>query len=159
DEEAVVRLAVQADVAQAYYTLRGLDAQAAILDATVGSYREQVRILLVQVQTGIASPMPLDQARTLLDSTIAQQTEVGRARSDEAHAPAILCGQAAPTFSVLAHPLVGVTPPLLPAVLPATLLRQRPDVAQAERRLIAANAQVGVATSNLYPTLGLTGGV
>src|SRR5262249_55403364 len=146
DEEAVVRLAVQADVAQAYYTLRGLDAQAAILEATVASYREQVRILSVQVRTGIASPIPLDQARTLLDSTIAQMAEVGRARSDEVHALAILCGHAAPTFSVPERPLVEVAPPPLPAVLPASLLRQRADVAEAEQQLVAANARIGVAT-------------
>jgi NodT family efflux transporter outer membrane factor (OMF) lipoprotein len=148
---------VQADVAQFYYTLRGFDAQLAILNETVASYREQVRILTVQFNTGLASSIPLSQAQALLQSTLAQQTEVARAREDEQHALAILCGQAAPTFSVAVNPLRDVGPPAVPPALPATVLSQRPDVAEAEQNLVAANAQVGVATASLYPTFGLTG--
>ena len=157
DDEAVVELAVQTDVAQAYYTLRGLDAQAEILAETVASYREQVRILTVQVNTGLTSPIPLNQAQALLQSTLAQQTDVARARANEEHALAILCGQAAPTFALAAKPLRDVSTPPIPAEVPAAVLRQRPDVAEAEHRLAAANAQVGVATASLYPTIGVSG--
>jgi multidrug efflux system outer membrane protein len=157
EDEAVIRLAVQTDVAQDYYTLRGLDAQAAILTATVASYREQVRILSVQVNTGLASPVPLNQAQALLQTTLAQLADVGRARDDEEHALAILCGQAAPLFSVEANPLRDLIPPSIPAGLPATVLSRRPDVAAAERKLVAANAQVGGAIASLYPTFALSG--
>ncbi|MCU1384740.1 MAG: hypothetical protein JWL71_3437 [Acidobacteria bacterium] len=157
DDEAVIRLGVQTDVALYYYTLRWMDAQSEILAQTVTSYQEQVRVLTVQVNTGIASPIVLNQAQAQLQSTVAQQHDIARARDDEEHALAILCGQAAPSFTVAANPLREGAPPAVPPGLPADVLRQRPDVAEAEQNLVAANAQVGVATANLYPTFGLTG--
>jgi len=82
---------------------------------------------------------------------------VARARSDQEHALAILCGQPAPSFTLPPQPLHENTPPAVPPGLPAALLLRRPDVAEAEQNIVAANAQVGVATANLYPTVGLTG--
>jgi multidrug efflux system outer membrane protein len=157
DDEAVVRLAVQTDVARFYYTLRSLDAQSDILTQNVASYREQVRVLSVQVNTGIASPIVLNQAQAQLQATLAQQSDVARARADEEHALAILCGQPAPSFAVAAKPQVDYAPPVVPSGLPGSLLLKRPDVAEAEQNIVAANAQVGVATASLYPTFGLTG--
>ena len=155
DDEAMVRLTVQTDVAQYYYSLRLLDAQSEILTQTVNSYREQVRILSVQVRTGLTSPIVLSQADALLQSTLAQQRDVARARADQEHALAIVCGQAAPSFSVAAKPLREVLPPDVPAGLPAMLLARRPDVAAAEQAVVAANAQVGVAKAEFYPTFSL----
>jgi multidrug efflux system outer membrane protein len=157
DDEAVIRLGVQTSVAQFYYTLRLLDAQSEILTETVASYVEQVRLLSVQVKTGLVSPLTLNQARALLESTLAQQSDVARARADEEHALAILCGQPAPSFSVAPNPLRESVLPTVPPGLPASLLVKRPDVAEAEQNIVAANAQVGVATANLYPTFTLTG--
>jgi len=156
DDEAVIRLAVQSDVAQYYYTLRLFDAQSETLAQTVASYQEQVRLLTVQVNTGLASPIVLNQAQAQLQTTLAQQRDVARARGDEEHALAILCGQPASSFTVPPHPLHESVPPTVPPGLPAALLLKRPDVAEAEQNLIAANAQIGVATANLYPTVGLT---
>jgi multidrug efflux system outer membrane protein len=155
DDAAMVRLTVQTDVAQYYYTLRFLDSQSEILTQTVAAYREQVRILSVQVNTGLTSPIVLAQADALLQSTIAQQRDVERARADEEHALAILCGQPAPSFSVAANPLREVSPPEVPAGLPAMLLARRPDVAAAEQAVVASNAQIGVATAAFYPTFSL----
>lgn len=157
DEEAVVRLAVQTDVAQYYYTLRLLDAQSDTLTRTIVSYQEQVRLLSVQVRTGLVSPIVLHQAEAQLQSTMAQQQDIARARADEAHALAILCGQPAPSFSVPVNPLQQGSPPAVPPGLPAAVLGQRPDVAEAEQNLIAANALVGVATADLRPQFTLTG--
>jgi multidrug efflux system outer membrane protein len=157
DDEAVIRLGVQADVAQYYYTLRLLDSESELFERTVASYREQVRLLTVQVHAGLASPIVLSQAQTQLQATLAQQRDVARARSDQEHALAILCGQPAPSFTLAPHPLQGGAPPAVPPGLPAALLLRRPDVAEAEQNVVAANAQVGVATANLYPTVGLTG--
>jgi outer membrane protein, multidrug efflux system len=156
DDEAMVRLMVQTDVAQFYYTLRLLDAQSEILTQTVASYREQVRILNVQVRTGLTSPIVLSQADALLQSTLAQQRDFERARGDQEHALAILCGQPAPSFSVAANPLREVSPPEVPAGLPAMLLARRPDVAAAEQAVVAANAQIGVAKAAFYPTFSLS---
>ena len=156
DDEALVRLTVQTDVAQYYYALRFLDSQSEILTQTVASYREQVRILSVQVKTGLTSPIVLSQADALLQSTVAQQRDVERARADEEHALAILCGQPAPSFSVAANPLREVSTPDVPAGLPAMLLTRRPDVAAAEQAVVASNAQIGVATAAFYPTFSLS---
>jgi outer membrane protein, multidrug efflux system len=157
DDEAFIRLTVQTDVAQYYYTLRLLDSQSEILAQTATSYQEQVRLLTVQVNAGLASQIVLNQAQAQLQATLAQQGDVARARSDQEHALAVLCGQAAPSFNVPPQPLHDSTLPAIPPGLPAALLSRRPDVAEAEQNVIAANAQVGVATANLYPTVGLTG--
>ncbi len=156
DDEAMVRLTVQTDVAQFYYTLRLLDAQVEILTQTVAAYQEQVRVLSVQVRTGLTSPVALYQAQAQLEATAAQQRDTQRARADQEHALAILCGQPAPSFSVAVNPLREVSPPEVPAGLPAALLSRRPDVASAEQIVVAANAQIGVATANFFPLLALT---
>lgn len=156
-DHAVVRLGVQTDVAQFYYTLRLLDAQLEILDRTIASYREQVRLLDAQVRTGLASAIVLHQAEAQLQSTLAQQQDVARARADEEHALAILCGQPAPVFSVPPNPLRAGSAPSVPPGLPATVLSRRPDVAEAEQNVIAANALVGVAMADLRPRFTLTG--
>lgn len=155
DDAALVRLTVQTDVARYYYSLRFLDSQTAILTETVAAYREQVRILSVQVRTGLANPIALSQAEALLQSTVAQHRDVERARADQEHALAILCGQPAPSFSIAANPLGEVAPPEVPAGLPAMLLVRRPDVAAAEQAVVASNAQIGVAMAEFYPTFSL----
>jgi len=156
DDEAAVRLMVQTDVAQFYYTLRLLDAESEITTQTVASYREQVRILSVQVRTGLTSPIALSQAEALLQSTLAQLQNFGRARADQEHALAVLCGQPAPTFSVPVNPLHEISPPEVPAGLPAMLLTRRPDVAAAEQTVVASNAQIGVAMAAFYPQFTLS---
>jgi multidrug efflux system outer membrane protein len=156
DDLATIRLTIQTDVATYYYALRSLDAQSDILTQTVAAYREQVRVLSVQVKTGLTSPIVLNQAEAQLDSTLAQQRDTSRARADQEHALAILCGQPAPSFSVAANPLREASAPEVPSGLPAMLLTRRPDVAAAEQRVVAANAQIGVATAQLYPQFSLT---
>jgi multidrug efflux system outer membrane protein len=155
-DEAMVRLTVQSDVAQDYFAIRSLDAQIDILAQTVVSYREQVRLLTVQVRTGLVSAIALNQAQALLESTLAQQRDAQRARADLEHALAVLCGQPAPSFALAANPLGEASPPEVPPGLPAALLARRPDVAAAEQLVVAANAQIGVATANFYPTFSLS---
>src|SRR5207249_1805081 len=134
-----------------------LDAQEQILRQTVAAFTEQVRVVAAQLKNGLVGPIDLYQAQSQLEATQAQWRDVQRARADEEHALAILCGRPAPSFSVAANPLLEAAPPVVPAGLPAQLLTRRPDVAEAEQNVVAANAQVGVATADLYPTVGLTG--
>jgi len=153
----VVQLTVETDVAQFYYNLRALDAQVQILKETVISYREQVRLLSAQLKSGLVSPIVVNQAQAQLQATLAQQRDIERARADQEHALAILCGRPAPSFTVDPNPLHEAAPPDVPPGLPAQLLARRPDVAEAEQNLVAANAQIGVATAAFYPTFTLTG--
>lgn len=156
DDAGAVRLTVETDVAQFYYTLRSLDAQGQILAQNVESYREQVRILSVQLKNGLVSPLVLSQAQAQLQATLAQQRDVERARANVEHALAILCGQPAPSFAIAANPLHQASPPAVPLGLPAQLLARRPDVASAEQTVVATNAQIGVATAEFYPRFMLT---
>jgi len=156
DDLGVVRLTVETDVAQFYYGLRSLDAQLQILTDNVAAYREQVRLLSVQLKTGLVSPIVLNQAQAQLHATLAQQRDVERARADLEHALAILCGRPAPSFAVAANPLHEASPPAVPPGLPAQLLARRPDVAEAEQNVVAANAQIGVATAEFFPRFMLT---
>jgi outer membrane protein, multidrug efflux system len=114
-------------------------------------------LLGVQVRTGLASPIALNQAEAQLQSTLAQRQDIARARDDEEHALAILCGRPAPSFSVPPNPLHEGSPPAVPAGLPAAVLVRRPDVAEAELNVVAANALVGMATADLRPRFTLTG--
>src|SRR5205814_9792331 len=90
DDVGVVRLLVETDVTRFYYTLRSLDAQAEILEETVVAYREQVRVVSVQLRTGLVSPIVVSQAQAQLQTTPAQQRDVLRARPELAHALSIL---------------------------------------------------------------------
>jgi len=156
DDVGVVGLTVETDVARYYYGLRSLDAQVQILIETVTSYREQVRLLSAQLRAGLVSPIVLNQAEAQLQATLAQQRDVERARADLEHALAILCGRPAPSFEIAPNPLHEASPPTVPPGLPAQLLARRPDVAEAEQNLVAANAQIGVATAEFYPRFMLT---
>jgi multidrug efflux system outer membrane protein len=156
DDVGVVQLTVETDVARYYYTIRSLDAQIQILRETVTAYEEQVRLLSVQLRTGLVSAIVVHQAQAQLQTTLAQQREVQRARADQEHALAILGGQPAPTFAVAPNPLHEISPPAVPPGLPAQLLARRPDVAEAEQNVRAANAQIGVATAEFYPRFTLT---
>lgn len=157
DDLAVVQLTVATDVATFYFALRALDAQEQILQQTVDAYTEQVRVVTSQLRNGLVSSIDLYQAQAQFEATRAQLRDVQRARADEEHALAVLCGQPAPQFSVAANPLLETAPPVVPAGLPGQLLTRRPDVAEAEQNVVAFNAQVGVATAELYPTFTLTG--
>jgi outer membrane protein, multidrug efflux system len=156
DDLVVVRLTVASDVATYYYTLRALDAQEQILRQTVTAYVEQVRLVTSQLKNGLVSPLDLYQAQSQLEATQAQWRDVQRARADEEHALAILCGRPAPSFSVPANPLLEAAPPAVPAGLPGQLLTRRPDVAEAEQNVVALNADVGVAIADFYPVFTLT---
>jgi multidrug efflux system outer membrane protein len=156
DDLAVVRLTITTDVATFYYTVRALDAQEQILQQTVTGYVEQVRIVTAQLNNGLVSPIDLYQAQALLEATQAQLKDVQRARADEEHALAIVCGRPAPVFTVSANPLLEAAPPAVPVGLPGELLARRPDVAEAEQNVVSVNAQVGVATAEFYPTFTLT---
>jgi multidrug efflux system outer membrane protein len=159
DDLAVVLHAVQADVAQTYISIRALDSQIAILDRTVASYRRQVDLLQTQFKAGLVGRINLAQAEALLYSTISDQSEARRQRTDLEHALATLTGRPPSDLEVPSHPL-DLTPPAIPAGLPADLLRRRPDVVESEQLLAAASAQIGVAVAQFYPdfTLTATGG-
>ena len=154
-----VRLSVRAALAENYFLLRTLDRQKQLFDATVEAYRRSLELTTNQYSSGVASRADVLQAETQLKSVQAQAIDVGVLRAQYEHAIAVLVGKPPAQFSLPAEPLQAA-PPAAPAGIPSELLERRPDIAAAERRMAAANAQIGVAKAAYFPavTLGAAGG-
>lgn len=153
---ANVELSVRSELALDYFQMRGLDTQKELLDNTVKSYDEYLQLTQVRFKGGVSTESDVAQAQTQLETTRAQDIDVGVARAQYEHAIATLIGTPASSFSLAAMPLHAPLPQI-PVGLPSQLLERRPDIAAAERRTNAANAQIGVAISAYYPTISLTG--
>ena len=149
------RLSIHAELAADYFALRGLDAQKQLLDSTVVAYQKALDFNTNRYNGGLAAKVEVAQAATQLETTQAQAIDVGVQRAQFEHAIAALVGQPASTFSIPVSPL-GVPPPKIPAGVPSDLLQRRPDIAAAERRVAAANAEIGVAKTAYYPALTLS---
>jgi len=120
----------------------------------VAAFETFLRLTLDRRASGVASQADVAQAETQLKTTQAQAIDVGVQRAQLEHAIALLMGQAPATFTLPAAPLAA-TPPAIPIGVPSELLERRPDIAAAERRVAAANAQIGVAVAAFYPTITL----
>ncbi|HSY01898.1 MAG TPA: efflux transporter outer membrane subunit [Acidobacteriaceae bacterium] len=153
---ANVELSVRAELATDYFEMRGLDAQKELLDNTVASYEEYLKLTQVRFKGGVATESDVALAQTQLEQTRAQDIDVGVARSQYEHAIATLVGVSASSFSLPAMPL-GQQIPQIPVGLPSQLLERRPDIAAAERQADAANAQIGIAIAAYYPNISLGG--
>jgi NodT family efflux transporter outer membrane factor (OMF) lipoprotein len=151
-----VRLTVQAEVAVDYFQLRVLDGQKQLLDTAVQDYEESLKLTQDQANSGMASGQDVEQAATLLDTTRAQATDLGIQRALLEHAIATLLGRPASTFAI-AFRALDLKPVPVPVGVPSQLLERRPDIAASERRVAAANAQIGIAVSAFYPTISLNG--
>ncbi len=157
---AAVRLSLQASVADAYFRLRGLDAQVALLHETVVAYERARDLTTTRHDGGIASGLDVSRADNILSAARAQISATANERAATEHEIAALVGAVASSFAVA--PLVrSLEPPPVAFGVPSQLVERRPDVAEAERRIAAANFRIGVARAAYFPniTLGLGGGV
>jgi NodT family efflux transporter outer membrane factor (OMF) lipoprotein len=150
-----VRLTAQAELAVDYYQLRTQDSLKQLLDATVVAYQESLNLTQAQFETGIGAEEAVAQAEVQLQTTQAQDTNLGIARAQYEHAIAQLIGQPASSFSIPIEPLTA-EPPTIPVGVPSQLLERRPDVAADERLMAQANAQIGIAKAAYFPTLTLS---
>jgi NodT family efflux transporter outer membrane factor (OMF) lipoprotein len=153
---ANVDLSLRSELATDYFELRGLDTQQRLLDTTVQQYEQYLDLTKTRFVGGVATDSDVALAQTQLDQTRAQAIDVGVARAQYEHAIATLSGVPASSFSLPPAPL-DLALPQVPVGLPSQLLERRPDVAAAERRANAANAQIGVAIAAYYPTVNITG--
>jgi NodT family efflux transporter outer membrane factor (OMF) lipoprotein len=149
------RLAAQGQLASDYMQLRVADELKRLLEASVKAFTESLRITRNQQSAGTADQSAVSQAEAQLDSTQAQLVAVGITRAQLEHAIAILIGKPPAEFSIAATTDT-ITVPDIPPEMPAALLERRPDIAAAERRMAAANAQIGVAEAAFFPTVTLS---
>ncbi|HZF17866.1 MAG TPA: efflux transporter outer membrane subunit [Steroidobacteraceae bacterium] len=156
---AAVELALEAELAQDYFSLRGADATARLLDDSVKAYDRAFELTRNRYHGGIAAATDVDQAETQRQNARAQLASVQLERAQLEHAIAVLLGQPPGNFTLEAADFTG-EPPAIDAGLPSTLLQRRPDVASAERAVAAANAEIGVARAAWFPvfSFGAVGG-
>jgi NodT family efflux transporter outer membrane factor (OMF) lipoprotein len=150
-----VRLTFQAQLAEFYFELHGLDGDADLLQRTMASFQQYLQLTKDRFDAGIASGSDVAQAQTQLETTRAQLIDIGVSRAQFEHAIAILIGKPPSELSI--PPAVLTTaPPAIPEGIPSALLERRPDIASSERLVAAANEQIGIAQAAFYPSLLLT---
>lgn len=155
---AAVRLSTQAMLAQLYFQLRTLDRNQKILNDIANAYQRLHKLLQLRFNAGIVGLADVAQAQAQYKAAHAQALDNGINRAQLEHAIAVLIGQPPAGLSLTPKVLI-LRPPRIPAEIPSALLERRPDIAQAERQVAAANATIGVAISAYFPTLGLSAAV
>ncbi|WP_434589297.1 efflux transporter outer membrane subunit [Pseudomonas sp. R4-83] len=156
---AAMRLSQQSELVQNYLQLRVIDQQKRLLEATVAAYQRSLQMTQNQYRAGVSGRDAVAQAQTQLKSTQADLVDLIWQRAQFENAIAVLTGQAPADFSIAEVQTIPKLPQV-PVSLPSQLLERRPDIASAERSVIAANANIGVAKAAYYPdlTLSLSGG-
>lgn len=152
---AAARLSAQAQLAQNYFLLRIVDAQQELLDRTAADYGRSLQLTNNQYAAGVAGRAEVMQAEMQLKATQAQAVDNSLQRAQLENAIAILLGKAPADVALQRDPQI-VALPSIPAAIPSQLLERRPDIAAAERRTAAANAQIGVAQGAYFPSLVLS---
>jgi outer membrane protein, multidrug efflux system len=156
DDVESVGLSLQAEVAANFIALRALDADKAMLLSSIEVYRKSLKLVQSRRAGGMVSDLDVAQAETVLKSAEAQVPDIAIQRAKYQNALAVLTGKPASLFQLPERPLE-IPPLVIPPGLPSELLERRPDISAAERRMAAANANIGVATAAFFPTVKLSG--
>ncbi len=146
-----LRLSYHAELAFDYFELRSADAEQKLLDDTVVTYQKALDLTENRFEGGVAAGAEVAQAKTQLEATKTQDTDVSVSRAQFEHALAVLTGKSPAEFSLAPRSIVD--PPAIPVGLPSQLLERRPDIAANERRMAEANAQVGIAHAAFFPQI------
>ena len=147
-------LSAQATLAQSYFQLRVTDLDLALLERSMDGYQKALEVTQNRYQAGVAQRSDVTQAQTQLENARAQWLDLGITRATLGHAIAVLIGKPPAALSIERKDQTPAIP-AIPLILPSQLLERRPDIAAAERRTAAANAQIGIARAAWFPTLSL----
>ncbi len=151
-----ILLQLRADVATNYFALRSLDSEIEVQRRTIAAYEDNLKLTNSRFTGGISTELDVEQAKATLAAAQSQLGAFQQNRAEFEHAIAVEVGRPPANFSIPFHPL-DLTPPAIPPGMPSELLERRPDVAAAERRVAAQNAEIGVAISAYFPVVRLTG--
>lgn len=150
----LARLSLQAELAANYFTLRGFDAQTAIYNQSIATYKKSLALVYDQFRGFIASGLDVARAEYLLSSTEAKALNIQGQRQVAEHAIAMLVNRAASAFSIAPVDVLKVTQYRIPRTIPSTLLERRPDIAAMERQMAEANRAIGIARAAFFPNVG-----
>jgi NodT family efflux transporter outer membrane factor (OMF) lipoprotein len=150
------KLLYQAELAEDYFQIQGLEAQTQLLDAAVKSYEQYLQLTKDRYEGGIATMADVSLAETQLESARSQLKDLGVQRAQFEHAIAVLTGKPPSELSISVLP-GQAPPPVISVGVPSSLLERRPDIAASERQVAAANEQIGIAKSAFFPALTLSG--
>jgi NodT family efflux transporter outer membrane factor (OMF) lipoprotein len=152
-----VRLSLHAELATDYFGLRSADSQEKLLDDTIKAYQNALQLTQQRFNGGLALRSDVTQAETQLDQAMVQRSDIEVQRTQFEHAIAVLIGKPPAALTIAPVPLDLQTShiPVIPGLLPSELLERRPDIAADERRMAAANEQIGIAQAAYYPSLSL----
>ena len=151
-----VLLSLQADVATNYFRIRSTDAELATLAKNVDLRVQSVKVNQSRFDNGDIGEFDLVRAKSELASARADSIALERTRAQLEHALAVLLGRPAAQFAAVTAPLLADNLPTIPARMPSTLLQRRPDVAAAQRAMVASNARIGEARAAMFPALNLS---
>jgi outer membrane protein, multidrug efflux system len=149
-------LTLTTDLANAYFQVRSFDAQIEILKKTIETREKNYKLNKTRYDKGLVNFLDVTQAETDLANSAATYEDTVRARNLQENKIAVLIGTPASIFCMEANP-IKEPPPTIPAGVPSDILRQRPDIAQAERAMASEHALIGVAYASFFPSLSLTG--
>ena len=154
-----VQVTLVSEVARNYVTARGYQQRLAIAHQNIKSQQAALALSKDRFQNGLTTSLDTEQAATVLAQTEAQVPALETALQESIHRLAVLLGQqpGALLTELATEAPIPTKPPTVPVGLPSDLLRRRPDIRSAERQLAGANAQIGVATAELFPKFYLTG--
>jgi NodT family efflux transporter outer membrane factor (OMF) lipoprotein len=152
------RLSLHAELAMDYFSLRSDDGQKKLLEDTVGAYQKALQLTQDRYDGGASPLSDVSQARTQLQTAQVEETDIGVERDQYEHAIAVLIGKPPAELTIPPSPVTvqGPAMPAIPGALPSQLLERRPDIAADERRMAAANEQIGIARAAFYPTLDIS---
>jgi len=151
-------LTLHAELATDYFSIRYIDAQLAVYRYMIDVFRDNLYLVQSRYDGGLANELDLARAKTDLANLQSQYIGLENTRAQIENAIAVLLGKPASSVKIASNPISG-SPPVLPDYLPSDLLQRRPDVAQAERQMAAANADIGVALGAFFPSVNLLASV